>query len=113
MVLYGGVGANLQGILTLALTHQGRGDWCPLPNVFLTRNQDPRPQDCLELGFSNSRRLDALYFSLILGRNGTSLSAREARLRVCIHTWPSPLNFITRPSPPAIRERMPPTLPME
>ena len=48
-----------------------------------------------------------------LGRNGFSFSARDARLRVWIHTVPLPRNFITRPSPPAMSERMPPTLPIE
>ena len=48
-----------------------------------------------------------------LGRNGFSFSAREARLRVWIHTVPLPRNFITRPSPPAMSDRMPPTLPIE
>ena len=54
-----------------------------------------------------SYRLDAF------GRKGISFSARDARFRVCTHTSPLPVNFITRPSPPAMSDRIPPTLPMD
>ena len=52
------------------------------------------------------------YLPLGFGRNGRSLSAREARFRDWTQTSPLPLNFITRPSPPAMSERIPPTFPM-
>ena len=50
---------------------------------------------------------------LVEGRNGASLSMSEESVRVCIQTSPLPVNFSTSPSPPAMSDPSPPTLPTE